>query len=93
MGASLLAIAERFELFHVRALAQFQLHRVDVLRRVAVMTGDVAALEASVEHMGVFVVARADRFQLRGQLWIATGAIEGAEVEVRQFAVEQVRDD
>src|SRR5471030_905577 len=80
------------QLFHIRALPQLQLHRVEVLGRVAVMPGDVAALEAAVQHMAVIGVPGADRFQLRGQLRIATGAVEGAEVEVRQFAVEQVRD-
>jgi hypothetical protein len=88
-----LAIAERLELFHVGALAQLQLHRMNVLGRIAVVPGDVAALEATVQHMAVIAVTRADRLQLGGQLRIATGAVEGAKVEVRQFAVEQMRDD
>jgi hypothetical protein len=65
---------------------------VDILRRVAVMAGDVAALEAPVQHMGVLRMSRADGLQPAGQFRIATGAVEGAEVEVRQLAVEQVRD-
>jgi len=84
------AIAERLELFHIRALAQLQLHGMDVLRRVAVIPGDMAALEAPVEHMGVLRIRGADGFQLAGQFRSAGGAVEGAEVEVRQLAVEQV---
>ena len=87
-----LAIAERFELFHVGALCQFQLHGMDMLGRVAVVAGDMPTLEAPVEHMGVAAVAGADRLQPAGQLRIAAGAIESAEVEVRQLAFEQVRD-
>ena len=66
---------------------------MDSLRRVAVVPGDVPAFETPVQHMAVLRVRRADRFQLAGQPGIAGGAIERAEVEVRQLAVEQVRDD
>ena len=64
------AIAERLELFHVGALPQLQLHRMDVFGRVAVMPGDVAALETTVQHMAVVAVRRADGFQLSGQALI-----------------------
>src|SRR5471032_351444 len=65
---------------------------MDVLSRITVMPGNVAALETPIHYMAVGRVSGTNRCQLSLQLWIATGAIESAEVEVRQLAVEQVRD-
>ena len=65
---------------------------MNILRRVAVVTGDMAALEAPVQHMGILRMLSADGFQLAGQLRVARSAVEGTQIEVRQFAVEQVRD-
>nr|GFD51718.1 hypothetical protein [Tanacetum cinerariifolium] len=59
---------------------------------VAVMTGDVAAFEAPVQHMAVELGGGAGGFQAMSQRLVATGAVEGAEVEVWQAAFEQVRD-
>lgn len=88
----LFAIGERLALLHIGALRQLQLHGVDAVAWLAVMTGDVAALEAPVQHMAVIHRLGANALQLLCQSRIATGAIERTEVEVRQLALEQVRD-
>jgi len=75
------AITERFELLHIGALTQLQLHRMDILRRVAVVTGDMAALEAPIQHMGVLRMLSADGFQLAGQLRVARSAVESTQIE------------
>ena len=86
------AIVERLELFHISALRQFQLHSMDIIHRAAVMTGDMATLEAPVQYMTVGRMLGTNGFQVTGQRRIATGAIKGAQVEVRQTAVKQMRD-
>ena len=86
------AVGKRLLLFHVGALRQLQLYGMDVMRRVAVMPGDVAAFEAPVKHMAVTLGLAAHLDQPLGQARVATGAIERAQVEVRQPAIEQVRD-
>ncbi|MNH19667.1 hypothetical protein D3C79_794110 [compost metagenome] len=65
---------------------------MDVVGRIAIVTGDMPALEAAIEHMTVLPGLSADTLQALSQLRIATGAIEGAEVEVRQLAFEQMRN-
>ncbi len=65
---------------------------MNILRRVAIVASDMPALEAPVQHMGELRMLSADAFQLAGQLGVTRRAVEGAEVEVRQLAVEQVRD-
>ncbi|MGE8068338.1 kinase/pyrophosphorylase, partial [Pseudomonas sp. NPDC089569] len=37
------------------------------------------------QHMAVVRVPGTDRFQLRSQLWIATGAVEGAQVDMERL--------
>ena len=56
------------------------------------MTGDMATLEAPVQYMTVGRMLGTNGFQVTGQRRIATGAIKGAQVEVRQTAVKQMRD-
>ena len=87
-----LAVIERLNLFHISALRQLQLHRMDMLRRAAVMAGDMATLETSVQHMAVLRMLCADRFQITGQLRVAASAVERTKVEVRQLAVKQMWD-
>ncbi len=77
---------------HVGALGQLHLHGVDMLRRPAVVAGDPAALEAAVgdvaeaalRHHGLEPLAQRRR---------AGAAVIGAEIEDRQLALEEPRDD
>ncbi|MNH21841.1 hypothetical protein D3C79_816700 [compost metagenome] len=56
---------------------------MDVIGRIAVMPGDMPALEAAIEHMAVALGLGAHLFQPFGQSRVATGAVEGTQVEVR----------
>ena len=56
------------------------------------MASDMATLEASVQYMTVGWMLGTNGFKIAGQRRIATGTIEGAQIEVRQTAVKQMRD-
>ena len=83
--------ARRIRLRHVGALRDLELHGVHATRRIAVVAGDVAALEPSVHH----VREASLRFELTDHACDAVGAgtapAEGAKVEFGQLAVEEAR--
>ncbi|OMP13412.1 hypothetical protein COLO4_01731 [Corchorus olitorius] len=87
----ILPIGKWLNLLHICALRQLQLHCMDILRRIAVMPGDMPALEAPVQHMAVLPGPGAHCLQAPGQFSIAARAVERPQVEVRQFPVEQMR--
>src|SRR5574343_411327 len=47
-GGALFVVGKGRALLHIEALAHFQLHGVDAVRGVAIVAGDVAALEAAI---------------------------------------------
>ena len=76
---------------HVIHLRQFELDRMLLLLRLPVGAGDVTALEAAVQHVGVLLLLLAAGDQPIAQRQGAAFAAVGAEVEIRQLAVEQPR--
>src|SRR5690606_37130344 len=68
------------DLVHVGPLAGLQLHRLDAIARVAVVAGDVAALEAAVDDETVVLLSGQHAFQPRLQGRRTARAGGGAEV-------------
>src|SRR6185295_6813646 len=72
-------------------LRELELHRLDARLGSAVMTGYVPALEAAVHHERVALLRLEHAREPRLQRGAARRARRGAEVEVRQAALEQER--
>src|ERR1700761_7443762 len=70
---------------HVVDLRQLQLHGLHAGFGLPVMTGDVAALEATVNHEAIARLAFEHVFELLLQCRRATRAFGRAQVEVRQL--------
>src|SRR6218665_2788390 len=87
------AVVERRLLVHVEVLAHLELDGMHALLRPAEVPRDVAALEAAVDDLreaaaGAFDAAERDREDV-GR---AALAVVGAEVQVRQLALEESRE-
>ncbi len=78
---------------HVVALRQFQLDRIDAFARIAVLPRDIAALETAVDDKGILALCVQYANQPLLQLRRTACTAYGAQIEIRQTAVEQKRYD
>ena len=84
-------VCVRTRLFHVRDLRQFELHGFDAGLGHAIVTRDVAALEAPVRDGRIAAMRAHARGQRLGEAGRRARAARRAEVEVRQAPVEEAR--
>src|SRR3546814_6685831 len=77
---------------HIAALREFHLDRVDAAFGTAVMARRPAALETAVDDMAV-AASRANARNEPFEFGCRGRASVGAEVEMRQLAVEKARED
>lgn len=68
---------------NIGALRQLQLHRMEVIHRPAVMTGDIPAFEATIQHMAVRRMLRAHRFKLPSQPRSTAQPVKSTQIEIR----------
>lgn len=84
--------SEDVRLAHVAAAGQFHLQCVHAMFGVRVVAGDPAALEAPVAYRAGAAAAAQALYRI-DQAWGAAAVVVAADIELRQFAIEQMRDE